>query len=113
MFLCVTSQEEFWNVIMLSFITPIYDFFVATFLIKLYLLWRKAKYVSKINDECSSWYNRVSSFLVPVWNRRKENLPGNGSACMAQQNNLAPECVVNGTECYDDAVHAKKTNKNK
>ena len=25
-----------------------------------------------------------------------------GSACMAQQNNpTRPECIVNGTECYD------------
>ena len=60
-----------------------------------------------VNDECSSWYNRVSSFLIAVWNRRKENLPGTGSVCMTQQSNLTPECVVNGTECYDDAVHAK------
>ena len=33
-----------------------------------------------INDECSSWYNRVGDFLMSVWDRRKEILYGNGSA---------------------------------
>ena len=27
-----------------------------------------------INDECSSWYNRVGDFLMSVWDRRKEIL---------------------------------------
>ena len=54
-----------------------------------------------VNNECSSWYNRVGDFLVSVWDRRKQLLYVNGSACMARQNNPTPECVVNGTECYD------------
>ena len=53
------------------------------------------------NDECSSWYNRVSDSLVSVWDTRKQLLCVNGSACTARQNNPTPECVVNGTECYD------------
>ena len=32
-----------------------------------------------VNDECSSWYNKVKDFLMSVWNRRKEILYGNGS----------------------------------
>ena len=31
-----------------------------------------------INNECSSWYNRVGDFLMSVWDRRKEILYGNG-----------------------------------
>ena len=52
-----------------------------------------------LNDECSSWYKRVGDFLVSVWNRRKEILYSNGSACRTQQSNPTPECVVNSTEC--------------
>ena len=40
-------------------------------------------------------------YLVSVLDRRKEILYGNGSAYTAQQNNPTPECMVNGTECYD------------
>ena len=54
-----------------------------------------------INDECSSWYNRVGDFLMSVWDRRKEILYGNGSVVEANQNNPTPECEVNRTECYD------------
>ena len=56
-----------------------------------------------VNNECSSWSNRVGDFLVhvSVWDRRKEILYTNGSACTAQQNNPTPGCMVNGTECYD------------
>ena len=43
----------------------------------------------------------VGKFLVSVWDKRKESLYDNGSACTAQQNNPTPECVVNATECYD------------
>ena len=32
-----------------------------------------------VNDERSSWYNKVGDFLMSVWNRRKETLYGNGS----------------------------------
>ena len=32
-----------------------------------------------VNDECSSWYNKVGDFLISVWNRKKEILYGNGS----------------------------------
>ena len=31
-----------------------------------------------INDDCSSWYNRVGDFLMSVGDRRKEILYGNG-----------------------------------
>ena len=52
------------------------------------------------NDECSSWYNKVGDILVSVWDRRKQFLYVDGSACMARQNNpTPPECVVSGTEC--------------
>ena len=54
-----------------------------------------------INDECSSWYNRVGDFLMSVWDRRKEILYGNGLVGDVNQNNPTPECEVNGTECYD------------
>ena len=54
-----------------------------------------------VNDECSSWYNKVGDFLMSVWDRRKEILYGNGSIGEVSQNNPTPECVVNGTGCYD------------
>ena len=25
-----------------------------------------------VNDECSSWYNKVGDFLMSVWDKRKE-----------------------------------------
>ena len=34
-----------------------------------------------VNNDCSSWYNGVSDFLMSVWERRKEILYGKGSAC--------------------------------
>ena len=41
-------------------------------------------------------------FLVSIWDRRKQLLYSDGSACMTQQNNpTPPECMVNSTECYD------------
>ena len=57
-----------------------------------------------VNNECSSWYNRVVGDLlkVSIWDRRKQLLYTDGSACTARQNNpTLPECVVSGTECYD------------
>ena len=55
-----------------------------------------------INDECSSWYNRVGDFLILIWNSRKQLLHTDVSACMTRQiNPTPPECVVNGAECYD------------
>ena len=57
-----------------------------------------------INNECSSWYNRVGNFFVSVWDRRKPLLYVDRSACMTWQNNSTPECVINGTECYDSWV---------
>ena len=55
-----------------------------------------------VNDECSSRYNRVGDFLVSIWDRRKQLLYTDGSACMTRQiNSTPPECVVYGTECYD------------
>ena len=53
-----------------------------------------------VNDECSSWYNKVGDFLVSVWDRRKEILYGNESVCMARQD-PTPECMVSGTEFHD------------
>ena len=32
-----------------------------------------------VNDECSSWYNKVGDSLMSVHNRRKEILSGSGS----------------------------------
>ena len=53
-------------------------------------------------NRCSSWYNRVGDFSVLIWDRRKQLLYIDGSACIARQNNPTPlECVVNGTEGYD------------
>ena len=54
-----------------------------------------------VNDECSSWYNKVGDVLMSVWDSRKEILYGNGSIGEVSQNNPTPECVVNGTGCYD------------
>ena len=55
-----------------------------------------------VNNERSSWYNRVGNFLVLILDRRKQLLYTNGSAFMTQQNNpTPPECMVNGTECFD------------
>ena len=54
-----------------------------------------------VNDECSSWYNKVGNFLLSVWDRRKELLYGNGSSCgMGRTNPTHSECEANGTECY-------------
>ena len=44
----------------------------------------------------------VADFKISIWNRRKQLLYTNGSACTTRQNNPTPEGVVNGTECYDD-----------
>ena len=53
-----------------------------------------------VNNECSSWYNRVGDFLVSIWEIRKQLLYTNESACMARQNNATPlKCMLNGTEC--------------
>ena len=54
-----------------------------------------------VNDECSSWYDKVGDFLMSVWSRRKEILFGNGSIGDVGQNNPTPACEVNDTECYD------------
>ena len=55
-----------------------------------------------VNDECSSWYNKVGGFLLSVWYRRKEILDGNGSIGeVISQNNPTPGRVVNGPGCYD------------
>ena len=40
-----------------------------------------------VNDECSSWYNRVGNFLLSASDRRKEVLYGDGSACETSQIN--------------------------
>ena len=54
-----------------------------------------------VNDDCSSWYNKVGDFVMSVWDRRKEILYGNGSLGEVSQNNPTQECEVNGTEYYD------------
>ena len=44
----------------------------------------------------------VGDFIVSVWGQEKKLLYTDGSACMTLQINPSrPECVVNGTECYD------------
>ena len=40
-----------------------------------------------VNDDCSSWYNRVGVFFMPVWERGKEILYGEGSACKVSHSN--------------------------
>ena len=72
---------------------------MAAFLIKMHF--KKEKQGMLVNDECSSWYNRVGDYTVSVCSRRKESLYVNGSACMTRQNNPTPENMVNDTECYD------------
>ena len=37
---------------------------------------------------------------MSVWDRRKEILYGSGSIAEVSQDNLTPECKVNGNECY-------------
>ena len=59
-----------------------------------------------VNNECSSWCNTVSDFLVSVWDGRKQLFCIDGAVCMPRQNNPTPECVVNGTEYYDSWVSA-------
>ena len=60
-----------------------------------------------VNDKCNSWCNRVNDFLVSIWDRRKQLLYTDGSACKAWQVNPTPlECMVNDTECYDSWVWA-------
>ena len=55
-----------------------------------------------VNDDCSSWYNRVGNFLVSIWDRRKQLLYTDESAGIAGQSNPTPlECVVNGAVYYD------------
>ena len=71
-------------------------FFIVAFSIKLYFVWEKNKVHSTcmlVNNECSSWYNRVGDFLLLlVWDRRKKILYGDGSACGASQTYPIPEC---------------------
>ena len=72
--------------------------FTAAFSIKLCFVQVKTK--KSINDECSSWFNRIGDFLMSVWGRRKEILYGNGLVGEVNQSNTIPECEVYGTECY-------------
>ena len=44
-----------------------------------------------VNDNCSSWYNKIGDFLLSVWDRRKEILYGDGSTCMVSPINPTPE----------------------
>ena len=53
-----------------------------------------------VNDDCSSWYNRVGDLLILVWERRKEVLYGEALACKASQSSPALECEANGNNCY-------------
>ena len=55
-----------------------------------------------VNNDCSSWYNRVGDFFIINLDRRKQLLYIDGSACMTRQINPTPsECMINGTGCYD------------
>ena len=54
-----------------------------------------------VNNECSSWYNKVGDLIILVWDWKKEILYSSGSIGEVDQHNLTPECDVNGTECYD------------
>ena len=54
-----------------------------------------------VKDDCSSWCNRVGDFFwMPVWERRKEILYGEGSACKVSWRDPALECETNGNNCY-------------
>ena len=53
-----------------------------------------------LNDEYSSWYNRVVNLLLSVWDRKKKILYGSGSSDYVSQTNPTPECKVNCTKYY-------------
>ena len=58
-----------------------------------------------VKNECSSWYSRGSDFLVINFGWEKQLLYTYESACMTWQiNPTPPECMDNGTECYDGWV---------
>ena len=58
-----------------------------------------------VNDECNSWYNTVGKIFIYIWDRRKQLLYTDGSACKAKQMKATPlEWVVNGTECFDGSM---------
>ena len=44
-----------------------------------------------VSDECSSWYNEVGSFMMSIWEVRKEILYGNGLPSGVVQTNPALE----------------------
>ena len=52
-----------------------------------------------VNDDCNSWYNRVGDSLMLVWEKRKELLYGEGSACKVSQNDPTLECEASGSNC--------------
>ena len=50
-----------------------------------------------VSDECSNWYNEVGSFMMSIWEVRKEILCGNGFPSGIVQTNPALECEANGS----------------
>ena len=57
-----------------------------------------------VNDECSSWYNRVGVFSSQFEIGGKECLYGNGSVREVSQTSPTSECKVSGTECYGGSM---------
>ena len=103
--MCITRFPETNYLDSLREVLPL-DTFRATFCGSLFdettFCWRE-KQCMLVNDECSSWYNRVGTFVL-VRDRRKHNLGVDAWISMhGRQNYPNPECVVSGTdhECYD------------
>ena len=49
-----------------------------------------------VNDDCSSWYDRIGDSLMSVGVTRNEHLYGEGSTCKVSQSNPTLECEANG-----------------
>ena len=49
-----------------------------------------------LNDECSSWYNRISDFVVSL-GKEEEISYGDESACEVRWTNFTTECKAYGT----------------
>ena len=75
-------------------------------------MWNKFEYWKQVlgpfEANPSSRYFWTLSLLQNFWKTvfSWEVLYGNGSECIAQQNNPTPECMVNDTECYDSWLWA-------
>ena len=53
-----------------------------------------------VNDDFSSWYNRIGNFLTLVWAKRMEILYGDGSVYKVSQNDPTLKCKANDNNCY-------------